>query len=53
MLKKKCIEKNKISLFQIKDSETNKVTSFYKESPFPNYKLNDNKSTILEKGDKN
>ena len=53
MLKKKCIKKNGISFFQIKDSETNKVTSFYKKSPFPNYKLNDNKSTILDKGDKN
>ena len=38
---------------EIKDSSTNKVTKFYKESPFPNYKDTDNKSTILEKGDKN
>ena len=52
-LKKNCIEKKGISIFQIKDHETNKVTSFYKVSPFPNYKLDDNKSTILEKGNKN
>ena len=52
-LKKSCVEKNGISIFQIKDYETNKVTSFYKISPFPNYKLDDNKSTILEKGNKN
>ena len=52
-LKKKCIEKNGINIFEIKDSQTNKVTSFYKISPFPNYKSNDNKSTILDKGDKN
>ena len=52
-LKKKCIEKNGINIFEIKDSQTSKVTSFYKISPFPNYKFNDNKSTILDKGDKN
>ena len=52
-LKKKCIEKNGINIFEIKDSQTSKVTSFYKISPFPNYKSNDNKSTILDKGDKN
>ena len=52
-LKKKCIEKIGSSIFQIKDHETSKVTSFYKVSPFPNYKLDDNKSTILEKGNKN
>ena len=52
-LKKKCIEKNGINIFEIKDSQTSKVTSFYKISPFPTYKFNDNKSTILDKGDKN
>ena len=52
-LKKNCIEKNGISTFEIKDSQTKKITSFYKVSPFPDYKSGDNKSTILEKGDKN
>ena len=52
-LKKNCIEKNGISIFQINDDQTNKVTSFYKVSPFPNYKPEDNKSTILAKGNKN
>jgi len=52
-LKKNCIKKDRISIFQIEDIETRKVTSFYKESPFPNYKSSDNKLTILQKGDKN
>lgn len=38
---------------EIVDNKTSKVTNFYKEFPFPNYKSNDNKFTILEKGDKN
>ena len=38
---------------EVTDKKTLNVTNFYKESPFPNYKSNDNKSTILEKGNKN
>ena len=52
-LKKKTNKENNIIRFDINDIETKKVISFYKESPFPNYKLDDNKSTILEKGNKN
>ena len=52
-LKKKFSDKDGIKIFKIEDNETNKVTSFYKVSPFPNYKSNDNKFTILEKGNKN
>ena len=39
--------------FDIKDSTTRKVKEFYEKFPFPNYKLTDNKQTILEQGDKN
>ena len=52
-LKKESYSNDKILSFEIKDTSTNKVTKFYKESPFPNYKDIDNKSTILDKGDKN
>ena len=52
-LKKECSIIDKIHKFKIDDSSTTIVTDFYKESPFPNYKNSDNKSTILEKGDKN
>ena len=52
-LKKKYQNIDGILSFEIKDGETNKVTNFYKETPFPNYKENDNKQTILEKGNKN
>jgi|TARA_B100000795_G_C22704414_1_gene400980 SAM-dependent methyltransferase len=52
-LKKNSSEKKGIYRFEINDSETKKVTNFYKESPFPDYKSDDNKSTIVEKGNKN
>ena len=39
--------------FDISDSITSKVGSFYEEDPFPNYKLEDNKQTILKIGDQN
>tara|TARA_Y100000590_G_scaffold425158_1_gene532857 strand:+ start:778 stop:1686 length:909 start_codon:yes stop_codon:yes gene_type:complete len=52
-LKKKFVLEQGIIKFNINDSITKEVTKFYTESPFPNYKTNDDKSTILEKGDKN
>jgi SAM-dependent methyltransferase len=52
-LKKKANKEAGIFRFEINDNETKKVTSFYKESPFPHYKSNDDKSIILDKGNKN
>ncbi|RPG57300.1 MAG: class I SAM-dependent methyltransferase [Flavobacteriales bacterium TMED235] len=52
-LKKKALQKNNIFKFELIDNSTKKVSNFYRETPFPNYKSNDNKSTILEKGNKN
>ena len=52
-LKKKYAFKEDIITFEIKDQVTKKVISFYKDSPFPNYKDDDNKASILEKGNKN
>jgi len=52
-LKKKSFYKENIASFDINDSSTKRVTEFYAESPFPNYKDLDNKATILEKGNKN
>ena len=52
-LKKKFYLNDDIASFNIEDTSTKTVTKFYKESPFPNYKETDNKSTISEKGDKN
>ena len=52
-LKKNFVFKKGIASFDIEDETTKKVTDFYKESPFPNYKDTDNKSTILTKGNKN
>jgi SAM-dependent methyltransferase len=53
LFKKKINKEDGIFKFEINDNETKKVTNFYKESPFPNYKSNDDKSTILDKGNKN
>jgi len=39
--------------FNVKDATTTRVGKFYEENPFPNYKVNDNKSTIQKIGDSN
>ena len=39
--------------FEIGDLTTKKVADFYDANPFPNYKENDDKSSINYKGDKN
>jgi len=52
-LKKRLFEKNGILSLEVTDTSTKKVTDFYKETPFPNYKDNDNKESILDKGNKN
>ena len=52
-LKKKSINIDGIFSYEIIDIDTKKVTEFYKETPFPNYKDNDNRQSILEKGDNN
>lgn len=52
-LKKKLVNNNNIFSLKITDTHTKKVTKFYKFLPFPNYKIDDNKQTILEKGNNN
>ncbi len=52
-LKKRYENDNNIFTFDIKDVSTKKVTEFYDHSPFPNYKETDNKTTILDKGNRN
>ena len=39
--------------FDINDSTTKKVTEFYTVEPFPNYEVNENKGTLLFKGNRN
>ena len=52
-IKKPFEKKNGIYSFPVSDTETKKVTDFYKVTPFPNYKDDDDKQTILNKGNKN
>ena len=53
-LKKKNFNiENNIYDFDIVDPITLKVKKFYEEFPFPNYKNNDDKKSILEEGNKN
>ena len=46
-LKKKFDLKDGIYNFHVEDPSTKNVTEFYRESPFPNYKKDDTKSSIL------
>lgn len=52
-LKKKFEKRENIFSYKIEDKITKNVTSFYNIKPFPNYDVNDNKATILNKGNKN
>ena len=52
-LKKEFEKKGSIYRFSIEDQTTKKVTDFYKNKPFPNYKAEDNKATILSRGNQN
>ena len=52
-IKKSFEKKDDLISFSINDNETKKVTEFYKATPFPNYKNDDNKQTILDKGNRN
>jgi len=45
--------KEGIKIYNSLDLTTGEVISFYKDDPFPNYELSDDKLTILEKGNKN
>ena len=52
-LKKKLAIVEGIRSSKIEDRIAKKVTSFYTSKPFPNYKVDDDKITISEKGNKN
>ena len=42
-----------INVFNFNDPTASKVKSFYKDDPFPNYELSDDKASIVLKGDRN
>ena len=50
--KKFTIEENLLK-FHLKDQNDKKIIDFYSDSPFPNYKKNEDKSSIIFKGEKN
>ena len=52
-LKKNLEIKNGIFSFPVTDKQIKNVTDFYKHTPFPNYKDDDNKHSIYEKGNRN
>ena len=52
-LKKNLQRSGNIFSKNIEDEITRNITEFYNTKPFPNYDLNDNKATILNKGNKN
>ena len=52
-LKKKLETIDGLKLSKITDEIAKKVTSFYTTKPFPNYKINDDKISVSERGNKN
>jgi 2-polyprenyl-3-methyl-5-hydroxy-6-metoxy-1,4-benzoquinol methylase len=54
MFKKKYSKKEEgILIFDHSDDTAKKVKNFYKDDPFPNYEISDNKASIVSKGNKN
>jgi len=53
MFKLKPKLKNGIISFDLKDETTKLVTQFYEIEPFPSYSSNENKKSLLDKGDSN
>jgi SAM-dependent methyltransferase len=46
-------KKDGLLTFSIKDKTTKSVAKFYEVEPFPNYEANENKATLLSKGNRN
>tara|TARA_B100000029_G_scaffold479863_1_gene527320 strand:- start:893 stop:1807 length:915 start_codon:yes stop_codon:yes gene_type:complete len=54
MFKKNFAKKiENIFIFEYSDNTANKVKSFYRDDPFPNYEVTDDKQSIIKRGDKN
>ena len=51
--KKELVLHDNILKYRINDKVANKVINFYNEAPFPNYEKDDDKSSIIFKGNKN
>jgi len=52
-LKKNLKEIDAINQVELSDQVVKKVSKFYKSNPFPNYKVNDDKVSINQRGDNN
>ena len=52
-LKKNFKEIDGINQVELSDQVVKKVSKFYKSNPFPNYKVNDDKVSINQRGDNN
>ncbi len=52
-LKKQPFIENEIQRFKLRKQTSKIVSEFYKSNPFPNYKVDDDKISIVQKGDKN
>jgi 2-polyprenyl-3-methyl-5-hydroxy-6-metoxy-1,4-benzoquinol methylase len=53
MFKNKIILEDNVYVKKLSDETVKKVSEFYKDKPFPNYKNNDNKATLLSSGNNN
>ena len=52
-LKKDLKEIDGIDQIELSDQVAKKVSKFYTSNPFPNYKVNDDKISISQRGDNN
>ena len=52
-LKGNFLLKDNIYICEVRDKITKKTAIFYKDKPFPGYKIDDSKATLLKKGDNN
>ena len=53
MLKNGYHYENGIYVYSFNDITVEKIKDFYRDDPFPNYELNDDKATIKKRGDSN
>ena len=53
MFRKKLIEFEDLYISKIENSTSRKISNFYNDKPFPNYKENENLVTFLNRGDNN
>ena len=53
MFKKQVFDNSGIYCYEVQDKTTSRVQKFYDVEPFPNYENDEDKQSIINKGNKN